>query len=52
MASPYDVIDADGHALEPLSLWEGYFDDQGFNDSSLKTRPIRTPTASSPARHT
>ena len=69
MARAYNVVDADGHILEPLDLWDRYidpefrerrprfvidgggwivpwldrmdrhFDDQGFNDSGLKTRP-------------
>ena len=26
MASAYNVIDADGHVLEPLDLWEKYMD--------------------------
>ena len=26
MARPYNVIDADGHVLEPMDLWEKYID--------------------------
>jgi len=26
MSRPYNVIDADGHVLEPLDLWERYID--------------------------
>ncbi len=26
MSRTYDVIDADGHVLEPLDLWDQYLD--------------------------
>ena len=28
MAIAYNVIDADGHVLEPFSLWEDYMDSE------------------------
>jgi len=31
MGSAYNVIDSDGHVLEPLNLWENYID-RAFRD--------------------
>ena len=31
MGRAYNVIDSDGHVLEPLNLWENYID-RGFRD--------------------
>jgi predicted TIM-barrel fold metal-dependent hydrolase len=35
MARPYNVIDADGHVLEPMDMWEKYID-PGFRDRAPK----------------
>ena len=35
MARKYDVIDSDGHVLEPLDLWEKYMD-PGFREGAPK----------------
>jgi hypothetical protein len=31
MARTYDIIDADGHVLEPVDLWDKYLD-PGYRD--------------------
>ena len=35
MARAYNVIDSDGHILEPLTLWNDYMD-PGFRDRAPK----------------
>ena len=35
MARPYNVIDADGHVLEPMDMWEKYID-PAFRDRAPK----------------
>ena len=35
MTRPYNVIDADGHILEPLTLWNDYMD-PAFRDRAPK----------------
>ena len=42
MARTYNVVDADGHILEPLDLWDNYIDPQFRDRRPRFTRSTRT----------
>ena len=42
MARAYKVIDADGHILEPLDLWDRYMD-PAYRQRALSEDPHRFP---------
>jgi hypothetical protein len=39
MGRAYNVIDADGHILEPLDLWDKYIDPHGTARNGGAERP-------------
>ena len=48
MSRVYNVIDADGHILEPLDLWDKYMDPK-FRDRAPRPSKRSMPTCGMPA---